>query len=133
MIKQYGVGVKCATITLNVAPVEESSLKKMWRSPNGTIRNILGATVFRAPIICRNVSRLVPGWTKAIVFARHAYGDQYRAMDFYFPVQGKLTMKFEPADGGEVFEYTVFDAPSEGIAWECIIWTNRSEVLLELI
>ena len=133
MIKQYGVGVKCATITLNVAPVEESSLKKMWRSPNGTICNILGGTVSRAPIICRNVSRLVPGWTKAIVSARHAYGDQYRAMDFYFPGQGKLTMKFEPADGGEVFEYTVFDAPSEGIAWECIIWTNRSEVLLELI
>ncbi len=115
-IKKYGVGVKCATITPTDSRVEEFGLKEMWKSPNGTIRNILGGTVFRAPIICNNVPRLVPGWTKPIVIGRHAFGDQYRATDFRFPGAGKLTMKFEPADGGEVIEHNVFDAPEAGIA-----------------
>ena len=115
-IKKYGVGVKCATITPTDARVEEFGLKEMWKSPNGTIRNILGGTVFREPIICKNVPRLVPGWTKPIVIGRHAFGDQYRATDFRFPGAGKLTMKFEPADGGEVIERTVYDAPDAGIA-----------------
>jgi len=115
-IKEHGVGVKCATITPTPARVEEFGLKEMWRSPNGTIRNILGGTVFRKPIICKNVPRLVPGWTKPIVIGRHAFGDQYRATDFKFPGAGKLTMKFEPADGGEVIEREVFDAPSAGVA-----------------
>ncbi len=115
-IKQYGVGVKCATITPDEARVEEFGLKKMWRSPNGTIRNILGGTVFREPIICRNVPRLVPGWTAPIVIGRHAFGDQYRATDFVVPGKGKLTMTFTPADGGEVMEFDVFDFPGGGVA-----------------
>jgi isocitrate dehydrogenase len=115
-IKKHGVGVKCATITPDEQRVEEFSLKQMWRSPNGTIRNILGGTVFRQPIICGNVPRLVPGWTRPIVIGRHAFGDQYRATDFLFPGKGKLTMRFEPADGGEVIEREVFDAPSAGVA-----------------
>ncbi len=115
-VKKFGVGVKCATITPDEARVEEFKLKKMWRSPNGTIRNILGGTVFREPIICRNVPRLVPGWTKPIVIARHAYGDQYRATDFVTPGAGRLTMRFEPADGGEPIEHEVFDFPGGGIA-----------------
>jgi isocitrate dehydrogenase len=115
-IKEYGVGVKCATITPDEARVEEFGLKSMWRSPNGTIRNILGGTVFREPIICRNVPRLVPGWTKPIVIGRHAYGDQYRATDFVVPSAGKLTVKFEPAGGGEVIEREVFDFPAGGVA-----------------
>jgi len=114
-IKEVGVGVKCATITPDEARVEEFGLKKMWRSPNGTIRNILGGVVFRAPIICRNVPRLVPGWTQPIVIGRHAYGDQYRATDFLFPGKGKLTMKFVGEDG-DVIERDVFDAPSAGVA-----------------
>jgi len=115
-IKEYGVGVKCATITPDEARVEEFGLKKMWRSPNGTIRNILGGTVFREPIICQNVPRLVPGWTDPIVIGRHAFGDQYRATDFVVPGKGKLTVKFEPADGGEVIEREVFDFPGGGVA-----------------
>ncbi len=115
-IQKYGVGVKCATITPTDARVEEFGLKEMWRSPNGTIRNILGGTVFRAPIICKNVPRLVPGWSKPIVVARHAFGDQYRATDFRFSGPGKLTMKFEPDDGSEIQEYEVFQAPSSGVA-----------------
>ncbi|PCJ57116.1 MAG: isocitrate dehydrogenase (NADP(+)) [Rhodospirillaceae bacterium] len=115
-IQKYGVGVKCATITPDEARVEEFDLKKMWRSPNGTIRNILGGTVFREPIICKNVPRLVPGWTKPIVIGRHAFGDQYRATDFLVPGPGKLTLRFEPADGGEAREEEVFDFPSSGIA-----------------
>ena len=115
-IKHYGVGVKCATITPDEARVEEFGLKKMWRSPNGTIRNILGGTVFREPIICRNVPRLVPGWTAPIVIGRHAFGDQYRATDFVVPGKGKLTMTFTPADGGEVMEFDVFDFPGGGVA-----------------
>ena len=113
-IKKYGVGVKCATITPDEARVEEFGLKKMWRSPNGTIRNILGGVVFRAPIICKNVPRLVPGWTKPIVIGRHAFGDQYKATDFRFPGPGKITMKFEGADG-TVIEHEIFDAPSSGV------------------
>ncbi len=113
-IKKYGVGVKCATITPDEARVEEFGLKKMWRSPNGTIRNILGGVVFRAPIICKNVPRLVPGWTKPIVIGRHAFGDQYKATDFRFPGAGKITMKFEGADG-TVIEHEIFDAPSSGV------------------
>jgi len=114
-IKQYGVGVKCATITPDEARVTEFNLKKMWKSPNGTIRNILDGTVFREPIICKNVPRLVPGWTKPIVIGRHAFGDQYRATDFKVPGPGKLTMKFEGADG-QVIEHEVFAFPSAGIA-----------------
>ncbi len=115
-IKKYGVGVKCATITPDEARVEEFDLKEMWRSPNGTIRNIIGGTVFRQPIICNNIPRLVPGWTKPIVIGRHAFGDQYRATDFLIPGAGTLTMKFQPADGGEATEYDVFDFPSSGCA-----------------
>jgi isocitrate dehydrogenase len=115
-IKEYGVGVKCATITPDEQRVEEFGLKSMWRSPNGTIRNILGGTVFREPIICQNVPRLVPGWTSPIVIGRHAYGDQYRATDFVVPGKGKLTIKFEPEDGGEVIEREVFDFPGGGVA-----------------
>jgi len=115
-IKQYGVGVKCATITPDEARVEEFKLKKMWKSPNGTIRNILGGTVFREPIICKNVPRLVPNWTAPIVIGRHAFGDQYRATDFLVPGAGKLTMTFTPADGGAPVQYDVFDFPSSGVA-----------------
>ncbi|HBG98328.1 MAG: NADP-dependent isocitrate dehydrogenase [Rhodobacteraceae bacterium] len=114
-IREIGVGVKCATITPDEARVEEFGLKKMWRSPNGTIRNILGGVVFRAPIICRNVPRLVPGWTQPIVIGRHAFGDQYRATDFLMPGPGRLTIRFEGADG-QVIEHEVFDAPGAGVA-----------------
>ena len=114
-IKRYGVGVKCATITPDEARVEEFGLKRMYRSPNGTIRNILGGVIFREPIICANVPRLVPGWTQPIVVGRHAFGDQYRATDFRFPGKGKLTIRFEGADG-ETIEHEVFDAPSGGVA-----------------
>ncbi len=114
-IKKYGVGVKCATITPDEARVEEFGLKKMWRSPNGTIRNILGGVIFRQPIICKNVPRLVPGWTQPIVVGRHAFGDQYKATDFLFPGPGKLTMKFEGEDG-KVIEHELYDAPSAGVA-----------------
>jgi isocitrate dehydrogenase len=114
-IKKYGVGVKCATITPDEQRVEEFSLKKMWKSPNGTIRNILGGVIFREPIICKNVPRLVPGWTKPIIVGRHAFGDQYRATDFRFPGKGKLTIKFVGEDG-KTIEYEVFDAPSSGVA-----------------
>jgi len=113
-IKEVGVGVKCATITPDEARVEEFGLKKMWRSPNGTIRNILGGVIFREPIICKNVPRLVPGWTQPIVVGRHAFGDQYRATDFRFPGKGKLTIKFV-GDDGEVIEREVFDAPGAGV------------------
>ncbi len=112
---KHGVAVKCATITPDEARVEEFNLKKMWKSPNGTIRNILGGVVFRAPIICNNVPRLVPGWTKPIIVGRHAYGDQYKATDFKFPGKGKLIMKFVGEDGKQI-EHEVFDAPSSGIA-----------------
>jgi len=115
-IKEYGVGVKCATITPDEERVEEFGLKSMWRSPNGTIRNILGGTVFREPIICKNVPRLVPGWTDPIVIGRHAFGDQYRATDFLVPGKGKLIMRFEPEGGGEAVEREVYDFPSPGIA-----------------
>lgn len=115
-IKEHGVGVKCATITPDEQRVEEFDLKKMWRSPNGTIRNILGGTVFREPIIMKNVPRLVPGWTKPIVIGRHAFGDQYRATDFKVPGAGKLTMKFEPADGGEAIEREIYEFEQSGVA-----------------
>ncbi|NBB83121.1 MAG: NADP-dependent isocitrate dehydrogenase [Alphaproteobacteria bacterium] len=115
-IKQHGVGVKCATITPDEARVEEFGLKKMWRSPNGTIRNILGGTVFREPIICSNVPRYVPGWTKPIIIGRHAFGDQYRATDFKVPGPGTLKLVFQPADGGEAVEYEVHDFPGPGVA-----------------
>src|SRR6056297_1244510 len=113
-IKEHGVGVKCATITPDEARVEEFDLKKMWRSPNGTIRNILGGVVFREPIVIDNVPRLVPGWTDPIVVGRHAFGDQYRATDFRFPGPGKVTIKFVGEDG-TVIEREVFDAPSSGV------------------
>jgi len=112
--KEVGVAVKCATITPDEARVEEFGLKKMWRSPNGTIRNILGGVVFRQPIICKNVPRLVPGWTQPIVIGRHAFGDQYKATDMKFPGPGKLTMKFVGEDGTEI-EHVVYDAPSAGV------------------
>jgi len=115
MIKKVGVGVKCATITPDEARVKEFNLKSMYRSPNGTIRNILGGVIFREPIMCKNVPRLVPGWTKPIIIGRHAYADQYRATDFRFPSKGKLTIKFEGEDG-KVIERVVFDAPSAGIS-----------------
>ena len=114
-IKKYGVGVKCATITPDEARVEEFGLKKMWRSPNGTIRNILGGVIFREPIICENVPRLVPGWTQPIIVGRHAFGDQYRATDFKFPGKGKLTIKFVGEDGEEI-EHEVFQSPGAGVA-----------------
>ena len=114
-IKKYGVGVKCATITPDEARVEEFHLKKMWKSPNGTIRNILGGVIFREPIICSNVPRLVPGWTQPIVVGRHAYGDQYRATDFLFPGKGTLTIKFVGEDG-KVIEHEVFKSPGSGVA-----------------
>ena len=113
-IKEHGVGVKCATITPDEDRVEEFGLKQMWRSPNGTIRNILGGTVFREPIICQNVPRLVPGWTKPIIIGRHAFGDQYRATDFVVPGKGKLTIKFEGEDGNNI-EREVFDFPGGGV------------------
>ncbi|MCY0147273.1 NADP-dependent isocitrate dehydrogenase [Hoeflea sp. G2-23] len=114
-IKKHGVGIKCATITPDEARVEEFGLKKMWRSPNGTIRNILGGVIFREPIIMKNVPRLVPGWTKPIIVGRHAFGDQYRATDFRFPGKGKLSIKFV-GDDGETIEHEVYDAPSAGVA-----------------
>lgn len=114
-IKEHGVGVKCATITPDEDRVEEFGLKRMYRSPNGTIRNILGGVIFREPIICNNVPRLVPGWTQPIIVGRHAYGDQYRATDFKFPGKGKLSVKFVGEDG-ETIEHEVFDAPSSGVA-----------------
>ncbi|EDP65245.1 Isocitrate dehydrogenase [alpha proteobacterium BAL199] len=115
-IKEFGVGVKCATITPDEDRVAEFGLKKMWRSPNGTIRNILGGTVFRQPILCKNVPRLVPGWTQPIVIGRHAFGDQYRATDFVVPGKGKLTLTFQPEDGGEPMTFNVFDFPGGGVA-----------------
>ena len=114
-IKKYGVGVKCATITPDEARVKEFKLKKMWKSPNGTIRNILGGVIFREPIICSNVPRLVPGWTQPIVVGRHAFGDQYRATDFVFPGKGTLTIKFVGEDG-KTIEHEVFKAPGGGVA-----------------
>tara|TARA_B100001057_G_scaffold410980_1_gene426340 strand:+ start:258 stop:1472 length:1215 start_codon:yes stop_codon:yes gene_type:complete len=115
-IKEFGVGIKCATITPDEARVEEFKLKKMWRSPNGTIRNILGGTVFREPIICKNVPKLVPGWTNPIIIGRHAFGDQYRATDFLVPGKGKLEMKWTSADGKQKKEFEVFNFPSSGVA-----------------
>ena len=114
-IKKYGVGVKCATITPDEARVKEFNLKQMWKSPNGTIRNILGGVIFREPIICQNVPRLVPGWTQPIIIGRHAFGDQYRATDFTFPGKGTLTVKFVGEDG-KVIEKEVFKAPGSGVA-----------------
>ncbi len=115
-IKKYNVGVKCATITPDEQRVEEFKLKKMWKSPNGTIRNILGGTIFREPIICKNVPRLVPGWTQPIVIGRHAFGDQYRATDFKVPGKGKLTITFQPEDGSAPIQHEVYDFKSSGVA-----------------
>ena len=115
-IRKYGVGVKCATITPDEARVKEFGLKQMWKSPNGTIRNILGGVIFREPIICQNVPRLVPGWTQPIIIGRHAFGDQYRATDVKIPGPGKLTLTFKPTDGSKPMEMNVFDFPSPGVA-----------------
>jgi isocitrate dehydrogenase len=115
-IKRHGVGVKCATITPDEARVEEFGLKEMWRSPNGTIRNILGGVIFREPIVISNVPRLVPGWTKPIVIGRHAFGDQYRSTDLVVPGEGKLTLTYTPSDGNEPIELEVYEFPSAGIA-----------------
>src|SRR4051812_6458412 len=114
-IQKYGVGVKCATITPDEARVEEFHLKKMWKSPNGTIRNILGGDIFRQPIVISNIPRLIPGWTEPIVVVRHAFGDQYKATDFRVPGPGKLTIKWE-GQNGEKLEYEVFDFPGSGVA-----------------
>ena len=119
-IKRHGVGVKCATITPDEARVQEFGLKKMWKSPNGTIRNILGGVVFREPIICSNVPRLVPGWTQPIVVGRHAFGDQYKATDFLMPGAGTLSIKFV-GDDGQVIEHEVFKAPSSGVISTLVI------------
>ena len=115
-IKKHGVGIKCATITPDEARVEEFGLKKMWKSPNGTIRNILGGVIFREPIIISNIPRLVPGWTKPIIVGRHAFGDQYKATDVKIPGAGSLTMTFTPADGSEPMELNIFDFPGSGVA-----------------
>ena len=115
-IQKHGVGVKCATITPDEARVEEFGLKTMWKSPNGTIRNILGGVIFREPIIISNIPRLVPGWNKPIIIGRHAFGDQYKATDFVFKGPGKLTVQFAPADGSEPLKFDVYDAPDDGIA-----------------
>ena len=115
-IQKHGVGVKCATITPDEARVEEFKLKKMWKSPNGTIRNILGGVIFREPIIIKNVPRLIPHWSKPIVIGRHAFGDQYKATDFLVPGAGKLTVTFTPEDGSKPMEFNVFDFPSSGVA-----------------
>src|SRR5277367_2819982 len=115
-IKKYGVGVKCATITPDEARVKEFSLKKMWKSPNGTIRNILNGTVFREPILIHNVPRLVPSWTQPIIIARHAFGDQYKATDFKVPGPGTLTITFQPKDGGETITHEVHKFPGAGVA-----------------
>src|ERR1700691_163442 len=115
-IKEYGVGVKCATITPDEARVKEFGLKQMWKSPNGTIRNILDGTISREPIICRNVPRYVSGWNKPIIVGRHAFGDQYKATDFVVKEAGKLTMKFTPKSGAAPTEYDVFDFPGGGVA-----------------
>jgi isocitrate dehydrogenase len=115
-IKECGVGVKCATITPDEARVQEFGLRQMWKSPNGTIRNILGGVIFREPIIIKNIPRLVPGWTKPIVVGRHAFGDQYRATDTWIPGKGTLTMTFTPADGSQPMEFQVFDFPGPGVA-----------------
>lgn len=126
-IKKHGVGIKCATITPDQGRVEEFKLKKMWRSPNGTIRNILGGTIFREPIICKNVPRLVPGWTKPIIVGRHAFGDQYKATDFQVPEKGTLTIKFV-GESGQVIEKEVYDFPSSGIA---LAMYNRDDSIRE--
>src|SRR5579871_5616584 len=115
-IKRHGVGVKCATITPDEARVAEFGLKKMWKSPNGTIRNILGGVIFREPIIISNIPRLVPGWNKPIIVGRHAFGDQYRATDFVFDGPGTLTISFQPQDGSEAQSFEVFQAPGGGVA-----------------
>src|SRR5712691_4397892 len=114
--RKHGVSVKCATITPDEARVKEFKLKEMWKSPNGTIRNILGAVIFREPIICKNVPRLVSSWTKPIVIGRHAFGDQYKATDFVVPGPGTLTMTYTPKDGGKPFEHKIFDFPGGGVA-----------------
>ncbi|WP_088346244.1 MULTISPECIES: NADP-dependent isocitrate dehydrogenase [Rhodomicrobium] len=115
-IKEHGVGVKCATITPDEARVEEFGLKKMWKSPNGTIRNILGGVIFREPIICTNIPRLVPGWTQPIIIGRHAYGDQYRATDFKVPGKGRMTIRWVSEDGSDSIEHEVFEFPGSGVA-----------------
>ena len=127
-IKECGVGVKCATITPDEARVDEFGLKKMWKSPNGTIRNILGCVIFREPIIISNIPRLVPGWTKPIVVGRHAFGDQYRATDVKIPTKGSLTLTFKPADGSEPMELQVYDFPSPGVA---LAMYNRDDSIRE--
>ena len=115
-IKRHHAGIKCATITPDEARVKEFGLKKMWKSPNGTIRNILGGTIFREPIVISNIPRLVPGWTKPVVVARHAFADQYKATDFAVDRPGRLTVTFTPDDGSEPIEHIVFDYPSAGVA-----------------
>jgi isocitrate dehydrogenase len=124
-IKKHGVGIKCATITPDEDRVKEFNLKQMWKSPNGTIRNILGGVIFREPIICQNVPRLVPGWTKPIVVGRHAFGDQYKATDFKFPGKGKLTIKFVGEDG-QVIERKSSTHRAPALPWPCTTSTNRS-------
>ena len=124
-IKEYGVGVKCATITPDEARVEEFGLKEMWKSPNGTIRNILGGVIFREPIIMSNVPRLVPGWTKPIIIGRHAHADQYKSQNFKVPGAGKVEISYTPADGGEKVVYEVAEFPEDGgVAASSIAWAS---------
>ena len=125
-IKEHGVGVKCATITPDEARVEEFGLTEMYRSPNGTIRNILGGVIFREPIVISNIPRLVPGWTKPIVIGRHAFGDQYRATDMVVPGEGTLTLTYTPKDGSEPIELDVYDFPAAASRWRCTTSTTRS-------
>jgi isocitrate dehydrogenase len=129
-IKKNGVGIKCATITPDEARVEEFKLKKMWRSPNGTIRNIIGGTVFREPIICKNIPKLVPSWTDPLIIGRHAFGDQYRATDFLVPGKGKLEVKWTSEDGSDEKKYEVFDFPGPGIALSMYNLDKSIEVYL---
>jgi isocitrate dehydrogenase len=128
-ILKHGVGVKCATITPDEARVEEFGLKKMWKSPNGTIRNILGGVVFREPIICSNIPKLVPGWTKPIVIGRHAHGDQYKATDFKVPGEGVVTMTYTPADGSPCSSKLPSSAKTAASPWVCTTSTTASETL----
>ena len=129
-IKEHGVGVKCATITPDEARVEEFGLKEMYRSPNGTIRNILGGVIFREPIVISNVPRLVPGWTKPIIIGRHAFGDQYRAEDMVVPGEGKLTLTFTPKDGTDPARSTSSTSPAAAWPWPCTTSTTRSATSL---
>ena len=132
-IKKIGVGIKCATITPDEARVEEFKLKKMWRSPNGTIRNIIGGTVFREPIICSNIPKLVPSWSDPVVIGRHAFGDQYRATDFKVPGKGKMEIKWTSEDGKKKLSMKYLILQVQALHFQCIIWINQLRILQDLV